>query len=79
MRRREVLLWLVIAALAVSNVVSHVQIGLVQAHQNDALSALICHAEHAVKRTSGITEKQREQALRFYSRQIRFEHLKPCS
>ena len=76
--RRETLLWIIVALVAVSNVVSHVQIGLVQAHQNDTLGALICHAEAAVKRAPGITEQQRLNALRFYQRQIKLEHLKPC-
>ena len=72
-------LWGVIALLAVASLFSLVRVQMVQAHQNDALSAIMCHAEHLIRTSKGITPKQRHQAIRFYQDQIRLEHLKPCS
>lgn len=76
--RHFYVLWILVALLGGASVFALVRVQEVQSHQNDALSALICHAEHAVKREPDITSQQRENALRFYQRQIRLEHLKGC-
>lgn len=49
-----------------------------QSHQNDALDAVMCRAEHVIRTTRGITAKQRRQGLRFYEQEISANHLKPC-
>ena len=51
----------------------------VQHHQNDALSAVICHAETQTKKATYLPAAQRERSIRFFERQIRREHLKPCN
>lgn len=76
--RREIILWIIVAMLAASNVVSHMQILSVQEHQNDALRSIICRAEHVVRRSSGYTLQQRKQAIRFYRQSLADAHLKPC-
>ena len=50
----------------------------VQSHQNDALSALICHAETQTRKATYLPTRQRERSIRFFERQIRLEHLSPC-
>ena len=76
--RREILLWIIVALVAASNVVSHVQIISVQAHQNDALRSIICRAEHVARKSSGYTLQQRRQAIKFYKQSLADAHLKPC-
>ena len=77
--RHIYLLWILVALMGCASIFSLIQVQNVEHHQNDTLGALICHAEHAVKRTPDIPEKQRHEALRFYQRQIKLERLKPCS
>ena len=78
MARHLLLIWVAIAVLAGTTALS-VYVALnTQAHQNDALSALICHAEAVVKNTKSYPPAQRRKALRFYQQQIRLEHLNPC-
>ena len=77
--RREIILWIIVALVAASNVVSHVQILSVQHHQNDALRSIICHAEHVVRVQKDIPAKQRREALHFYETSLADAHLKSCS
>lgn len=73
------LMWVTIGLLSATLAVAFVWLADIAAHQNDALSAIVCHAEHVVRKTPGISAKQRHQALHFYQRQVVLEHLKPCS
>lgn len=72
-------LWLVVAVVAAAAAVALLGVRDTQSHQNDALSAVICHAEHLVRKTDGLTRKQKQHTLSFYENQIKQEHLKPCS
>lgn len=67
-----------IALLAAATVYSTLKIQEVQAHQNDALSSIICRAERVVRTSPDLTAKQRRQALNFYEQSITEAHLKPC-
>ena len=74
--------WLTLAlamTIAATTPVLFFRIQDVQHHQNDALDSIICHAERVVRTSSGLTAKQRTQALRFYEQSIRDAHLKPCN
>ena len=73
--------WLTLAlavCVATTTPILYFRITHVQEHQNDALSAIICHAEHLIRVSKGLTPQQRSQAVHFYEQQIRLEHLKPC-
>lgn len=64
--------------VAVTTPILFLRIQDVQHHQNDALDSIICRAEHVVRTSSGLTLKQRRQAIRFYEQSIHDAHLKPC-
>ena len=73
--------WLTLALAAMtaaSFIVLYNRITNVQAHQNDALHAIICRAEHFVRTQPGITAEKRQQALRFYDQSLSDANLKPC-
>ena len=72
-------LWALVLLLGAASVFALIRVEEVQAHQNDALSAIICHAEHLIRTTSDLNPPQRSRAIRFYQQQIRLEHLKACS
>lgn len=79
MKRQFLTLWVLLGVVAATSAFSAVAVVVEQQHQNDALSAVICHAEHLIRTSKGLTGDQRRQALHFYRRQIRLEHLKTCS
>lgn len=76
--RHFYVLWALVVLLAGATTFAIVQVENVQHHQNDALSAVICHAEKLVRQSKGLTPEQRQRALRFYDQQIKQEHLRPC-
>lgn len=70
------------AAVAVEFAWSDHRFREVQHHQNDALSSLICRAEHIVQKTPTspqFTWQDKERALRFYRNAQKDSHLSPCS
>ena len=74
--------WLTLAlavCVSATTPILYFRIQDVQHHQNDALSAIMCHAEYVVRTQPGITAQQRRSALHFYEQQITLEHLKPCN
>ena len=73
-------LWsVVVLALAVSTPFLFYKIQDVQHHQNDALRAVICRAEHVVETQAGIPAHKRLEAIKFYRGALSDAHLKPCN
>lgn len=64
--------------MAFAFIALYLRIENVQKHQNDALRAIICRAEHVVRTQPDIPEKQRHDAIRFYRQSLAGAHLKPC-
>ena len=69
---------LLIPATIIPIVILFSQIQNVQKHQNDALHAIICHAERVVRTSTDLTTSQRWQALKFYRQSLADAHLSPC-
>lgn len=69
----------VVVALAIATPFLFYRIQDVQHHQNDALRAVICRAEHVVQTQPGIPAYKRLEAIKFYRGALSDAHLKPCS
>ena len=78
MARHLLALWVAICILAGTSGFAVWRGLTTQAHQNDALHAIICRAEHFVRTQPGISAAKRRQALRFYDQSLSDANLKPC-
>ena len=73
--------WVTLAlafTVALTTPILYLRIQHVQQHQNDAIHAIICRAEHVVRIQPDISAKRRREALRFYRQAAADAHLKPC-
>lgn len=71
-------LWVVVTLLTAACVFSVLRVQDVQAHQNDAIESIICHAESFIKADKKLTLAQRNQSLRFYRQSLADARLPEC-
>lgn len=74
----RVLTYLLVIYIAVSTPIFLGRIQSVQAHQNDALQAVMCFTEKRIAESKQISPKQRRQAVKFYAQALVNAHLTPC-